>query len=130
VIEAELTELASRSLWLVSPRRSLGARDLIERPWSIDPVRPFVDQDISGADPCLFEPMLDRVQGLSEGSVRFRVGLKLYFAVRPERDALTAEEADQPDHKTLRALNILCRYPNHHHDPLSAPLRLVLVWCA
>ena len=39
----------------------------------------------------------------------------MYFAVRPERDALTAEEADQPDHKTLRALNIPCRHPNHHH---------------
>jgi hypothetical protein len=48
--------------------------------------------------------MLDRVQSLSEGSVRFLVGLKLYFAVRPKRAALTAEEADQPDHETLRAL--------------------------
>jgi hypothetical protein len=60
--------------------------------------------------------MLDRGQSLSEGSVRFLVGLKLYFAVRPERDALTAEEVDQPDHKTLRALNIPYRYPDHHHD--------------
>jgi len=55
---------------------------------------------------------------LSEGSVRFLVGLKLYFAVRPERDALTAEEVDQPDHKTLRALNIPYRDPDHHHDLL------------
>jgi len=73
--------------------------------------------------------MLDRVQSLSEGPVRFLVGLKLYFAVRPERDALTAEEADQPNHKTLRALNILCRYPNHHYYPLSPPFRLCWVWC-
>lgn len=63
--------------------------------------------------------MLDRVQSLSEGSVRFLVGLKLYFGVRPERDALTAEEANQANHKTLRALNIVCRYPDHHHAPLS-----------
>jgi hypothetical protein len=73
--------------------------------------------------------MLDRVQSLSEGPVRFLVGLKLYFVVRPERDALTAEEADQPNHKTLRALNILCRYPNHHYYPLSPPFRLCWVWC-
>lgn len=98
MIEAELTQLASCSLWLVSPRRSPGRSRPDMPPWSIDPVRPFVNPDISGADPCLFEPMLDRVQSLSEGSVRFLVGLKLYFAVRPERDALTAEEADQPDH--------------------------------
>jgi hypothetical protein len=62
--------------------------------------------------------MLDRVQNLSEGSVRFLVGPKLYFAVRSERDAFTAEEVDQPDHKTLRALNIPYRYPDHHHDLL------------
>jgi len=61
--------------------------------------------------------MLDGVQSLSDGSVRFLVELKLYFAVRPERDALTAEEVDQPDHKTLRALNVPYRYPDHHHDP-------------
>jgi len=73
--------------------------------------------------------MLDRVQSLSEGSVRFLVGPKLYFAVRPEREALTAEEADQPDHKTLRALNILCRYRDHHHDPPLGTASAVLVWC-
>jgi hypothetical protein len=72
--------------------------------------------------------MLDRVQSLSEGSVRVLVGLKLYFAVRPERDALTAEDADQPDHKMLRALNNLCRYPDHHHAPFWRA-SAVLVWC-
>ena len=62
--------------------------------------------------------MLERVQSFSEGSVRFLVVLKLYFAVRPQRDALTAEAADKPGHKTLRTLTILCRYADHHHAPL------------
>jgi hypothetical protein len=118
VIEAELTQLASCSLWLVSLCCSPGRSRPDIATLSIEPVRPFVNPDINRDDPCLFEPMLDRVQSLSEGSVRFLVGLELYFAVRPERDALTAEEANQPDHKTLRALKLPYRYPDHHHDPL------------
>jgi hypothetical protein len=118
VIEAGLTQLASCSFGRRVRAVQLGARDLIWRPWSIDPVRPFVNPDISGADPSLFEPALDRVQSLSEGSVRFLVGPKLYFALRPEQDALTAEEVDQADYKTLRALNIPYRYRDPHHDLL------------
>jgi hypothetical protein len=125
VIEAELTQLASRQ---PLARRSSGRSrpdvvTVVDRPCTA-----FVNPEISGADPCLFEPMLERVQSLSDGSVRFLVGLKLYFAVRPERDALTAEEADQPDHETLRALNILCRNPHHHHAPFRHA-SAVLVWC-
>jgi hypothetical protein len=50
----------------------------------------------------------DGIDGLGAGSVNRQcfepADFELYFAVRPERDALTAEEVDQPDHKTLRAL--------------------------
>jgi hypothetical protein len=88
VIEAELTQLASCSLWLASPRRSPGRS------------RPDIATDISGAEPSLFEPMLDRVQSLSEGSVRFLVALKLYFAASPG------------------ARRTQYHYPDHHHDLL------------
>jgi hypothetical protein len=83
-----------------------------------DRVRTLVNPDLSGSDTRLFEPTLDCLQRMHQGSVRLAAKLYLNLAVRLERDALAVYQADQVNDEELRALDILCRNPDHHHDPL------------
>jgi hypothetical protein len=83
----------------------------------LDRIRALVNPDLSRKGARLFEPTLDRLQRVHQGSTRLAAKLELNLAIRPERNALAAHEANQINDEKLRALNILCRNSDDHSRP-------------
>jgi hypothetical protein len=87
-----------------------------------DRVPALVHADLGRRDATLFEPALDRLQGLHEFPIEL-VELYLNLSVSLKRDLLASEEARQVNDEEIRALGILCHNPDKLH-PTSLPLYL------